>query len=73
MLTASGIWGVVHEPSESGPFNADVLADAPAILTNIDMFDVLRAAPGMLTIAGGDAGFEPRAINLTLSQVGFCI
>ena len=45
MLTASGIWGAVHEPAESGPFNAGVLEDSPAILTNIDMFDALHAAP----------------------------
>ena len=69
VLTASGIWGVVHEPAESGPFNANVLEDSLAILTNIDMFDALHAAPGMVTVAGGDAGFGPRAINITLSQV----
>ena len=69
VLTASGVWGAVHEPAESGPFNADVLDDAPAILDNIDMFDALHAAPDMITIAGGQAGFGPRAINITLTQV----
>ena len=69
MLTASGIWGAVHEPAESGPFNAGVLEDAPAILTNIDMFDALHAAPDMITVAGGQAGFGPRAINITLTEV----
>lgn len=69
MLTASGIWAAVHEPAESGPFNADVLEDSPAILTNIDMFDALHAAPDMITVAGGQAGFGPRAINITLTQV----
>ena len=69
MLTASGIWAAVHEPAESGPFNTGVLDDSPAILTNIDMFDALHAAPDMITVAGGQAGFGPRAINLTLTQV----
>ena len=69
MLTASGIWGVVHEPAESGPFNAGVLEDSPAILTNIDMFDALHAAPHMITVVGGQAGSGPRAINITLTQV----
>ena len=69
MLTASGIWGAVHEPAESGPFNAGVLEDSPAILTNIDMFDALHAAPDMITVAGGQAGFGPRAINITLTEV----
>ena len=69
MLTASGTWGVVHEPAESGPFNAGVLEGSPAILTNIDMFDALHAAPDMITVAGGQAEFGPRAINITLTQV----
>lgn len=69
MLTASGIWGVVYEPAESGPFNAHVLDDAPPILANIDMFNALRALPEALTIAGGDAGFAPTAVNVSLAQV----
>ena len=69
MLTASGVWGVVHEPQESGPFNAGVLDNSPAILNNIDIFDATQATPDMVAIGGGDAGFGPRAINLTLMQV----
>ena len=69
VLTASGVWGAVHEPAESGPFNADVLDGTPAILDNIDMFDALHAVPSMVTVASGAAGFGPRAINITLTQV----
>ncbi len=69
MLTASGIWGVVYEPAESGPFNAHVLDDSPPILVNIDMFNALRASPESFTVAGGEAGFGPTAINVSLAEV----
>ena len=69
VLTASGVWGAVHESAESGPFNANVLDGTPAILDNIDTFDALHAVPSMITVAGGSAGFGPRAINITLTQV----
>ena len=69
VLTASGVWGAVHEPAESGPFNANVLDGVPAILDNIDAFDALHTVPSMITVAGGSAGFGPRAINITLTQV----
>ena len=69
VLTASGVWGAVHESAESGPFNANVLDGTPAILDNIDTFDTLHAVPSMITVAGGSAGFGPRAINITLTQV----
>ncbi|CAK0782475.1 hypothetical protein CVIRNUC_005706 [Coccomyxa viridis] len=68
VLTASGVWGAVHESAESGPFNANVLDGTPAILDNIDTFDALHAVPSMITVAGGSAGFGPRAINITLTQ-----
>lgn len=69
MLEASGIWGVIFEPAESGPFNAHVLDDAPPILVNTDMFNALFARPEMLTIAGGEAGFGPTAVNISLAEV----
>ena len=69
VLTASGVWGAVHESAESGPFNANVLDGTPAILDNIDTFDALHAVPSMIAVAGGSAGFGPRAINITLTRV----
>ncbi|BDA45353.1 probable extracellular serine proteinase at N-terminal half [Coccomyxa sp. Obi] len=68
VLEASGIWGVVFEPAESGPFNAHVLDDAPPILVNTDMFNALSAQPDTLTIAGGEAGFGPIAVNVSLAE-----
>ena len=69
VLTASGVWGVVYEPAESGPFNAHVLDDSPPILVNVDMFNALRASPDTFTVAGGEAGFGPTAVNVSLAEV----
>ena len=69
VLEASGIWGVIFEPAESGPFNAHVLDDTPPILVNTDMFNALSARPETLTIAGGEAGFGPIAVNISLAEV----
>ena len=41
-LQASGSWGVVHEPSASGPFNAHDLDDTSPVLLDIDVFHAAR-------------------------------
>jgi hypothetical protein len=69
VMTSSGIWGVVHEPPASGPFNAHVLDGSPTILTNIDLFNALSTSPDSLVIAGGSAGFGPYAVNVSLAEV----
>ena len=68
MLEACGIWGVVHEPAESGPFNAHDLDDPPPILLNTDLFNSLTASPPMLALAPG-AELGPRAVNVSLAEV----
>jgi hypothetical protein len=56
-LQASGAWGVVHEPSASGPLNADTLASAPPVLLDTDVFHAARWAPALTpTLTGAAAG-----------------
>ena len=49
-LMSSGSWGVVHEPSASGPLNADALANTDNVLVNTAMFHAVS--------------FEPQAIQV---------
>ena len=68
VLMGSGVWGVVHEPADSGPFNAHNLDATAAILANIGLFEPLVASPPDLAVPGGEAGFGPRAFNISLAQ-----
>ena len=68
VLAASGVWGAVHEPADSGPFNAHDLDGSPAILTDIALFQSVYASPPELALAGGMAGPGPVAFNISLAQ-----
>lgn len=68
VLMGSGVWGVVHEPADSGPFNAHDLDATAPILANIDLFEPLVASPPDLLVLGGEAGFGPQAFNISLAQ-----
>ena len=69
MLSASGVWGAVHEPADSGPFNAHDLDGSPAILADMSaLFRAVALSPPDLALPGGEDGFGPRAFNVSLAQ-----
>ena len=52
---SSGSWGVVHEPSASGPLNADALANTNNVMVDTAMFHAVS--------------FEPQAIQVMHDNV----
>ncbi|KAK9842270.1 hypothetical protein WJX81_003820 [Elliptochloris bilobata] len=75
-LQASGAWGVVHEPSASGPFNAHDLDDTSPVLLDTDIFHaasflpsgLVVSAPGSIGSSGGPGSFGPFVVNITLNE-----
>lgn len=49
-LMSAGSWGVVHEPSASGPLNADVLNDTNNVMVNTAMFHAVTFQPESLQV-----------------------
>lgn len=47
---SAGSWGVVHEPSASGPLNADVLDDTNNVMVNTAMFHAVTFQPESLQV-----------------------
>ena len=49
-LMSAGSWGVVHEPSASGPLNADVLDNTNNVMVNTAMFHAVTFQPESLQV-----------------------
>ena len=49
-LMSAGSWGVVHEPSASGPLNVDVLANTNNVLVNTAMFHAVTFQPQSIQV-----------------------
>lgn len=52
-LMSAGSWGLVHEPTASGPLNANALAGTNNVLLNADMFHALDLQPERLQVGPG--------------------
>ena len=65
-LTASGDWGLVSEPPQSN--DQGVLNNTPNIILNTNLFSAFNFTPQSIAM-GGDGGYGPFTISVSLSQV----
>lgn len=64
-LMSAGSWGVVHEPSASGPLNADVLDNTNNVMVNTAMFHAVTFQPQSLQVSAvSSVGLQPLSANL---------
>ena len=65
-MTASGDWGLITEPPQSGEHG--VVTASPNILLNANLFAELDLQPQVLSL-GGPGGYGPFTVLVSLTEV----